>query len=196
MAGEPEPFAPDTGRIEKAVSEILESIGENPDREGLTDTPARVARMYAEVFSGIHEDPCQQLTAVFAEEDHQELVMVRDIPFYSMCEHHFLPFHGKAHVAYMPNGKVTGLSKLARVVEGFAKRPQMQERLTTQVAEALTAALEPRGVAVVIEAEHLCMGMRGVKKPGSLTVTSAVRGIFAENAATRAETFALLHGGR
>ena len=187
---------PDVGRIEAAVADILEALGEDPRREGLVNTPARVARMYAEVFSGIHEDPCDQLETVFAEENHRELVMVRDIPFYSMCEHHFLPFHGQAHVAYLPNGKVTGLSKLARVVEGFARRPQMQERLTTQVVEALMEALEPRGAAVVVEAEHLCMGMRGVKKPGSLTVTSAVRGIFADNPATRAETFALLHGGR
>ncbi len=187
---------PDPGRIETAVKEILEAIGEDPNREGLVNTPARVARMYMEVFSGVNVDPCEELTTVFSDENHQELVMVRDIPFYSMCEHHFLPFHGMAHVAYMPDGKVTGLSKLARLVDGFAKRPQMQERLTTQVAEALMEALEPRGVVVVIEAEHLCMGMRGVKKPGSLTVTSAVRGIFADNAATRAEVFSLLHRAR
>lgn len=187
---------PDPGRIEMAVKQILEAIGEDPNREGLINTPARVARMYMEVFSGVNIDPREELTTVFSAENHQELVMVRDIPFYSMCEHHFLPFHGMAHVAYMPDGKVTGLSKLARLVEGYTKRPQMQERLTTQVAEALMEALDPRGVAVVIEAEHLCMGMRGVKKPGSLTVTSAVRGIFAENAATRAEVFSLLHRAR
>ncbi len=188
--------SPDLGRIEAAVRDILIALGEDPDREGLLNTPRRVAKMYTEVFSGIGHDPCEELTTVFSDENHQELVMVRDIPFYSMCEHHFLPFHGQAHVAYMPDGKVTGLSKLARLVEGFAKRPQMQERLTTQVAEALMEALEPSGVAVVIEAEHLCMGMRGVKKPGALTITSAVRGIFAENAATRAEAFSLLNGGR
>lgn len=188
--------APDLPRIEAAVHEILRAIGEDPDREGLVNTPKRVAKMYGEVFAGLGEDPRAQLETVFAEENHQELVMVRDIPFYSMCEHHFLPFHGLAHVAYMPAGKVTGLSKLARVVEGFAKRPQMQERLTTQVAEAMMDALDPRGVAVIIEAEHLCMGMRGVRKPGSLTVTSAVRGIFEDNAATRAEAFALLNSRR
>ena len=196
MAASEPGFTPDAARIEAAVREILEAMGEDTTREGLRNTPARVARMYGEVFAGIHVDPCEELTTVFADENHRELVMVRDIPFYSMCEHHFLPFHGRAHVAYLPNGKVTGLSKLARVVEGFAKRPQMQERLTTQVAEAMMEALEPRGVAVVVEAEHLCMGMRGVKKPGSLTVTSAVRGIFASNAATRAEAFSLLNGGR
>lgn len=186
----------DQPAIQQAMRDILVAIGEDPDREGLQETPARVARMYAEVFSGLASDPCEELHKVFAADDHQEMVLVRDIQFYSMCEHHFLPFHGIAHVAYVPNGKVTGLSKLARLVEGFARRPQMQERLTTQVAEALMEALEPRGALVVVEAAHMCMEMRGVKKPGALTQTSAVRGMFEENAATRAEAFSLITGGR
>ncbi|HVJ48706.1 GTP cyclohydrolase I FolE [Desulfitobacterium sp.] len=182
----------DMEKIEEAVHMILEAIGEDPEREGLRDTPKRVARMYAEVFSGLHEDPSQHLQVQFSE-DHEEMVLVKDIPIYSMCEHHLIPFYGKAHVAYIPRkGKITGLSKLARVVEGFAKRPQLQERLTSQIADSVMAMLEPRGVLVVIEAEHMCMTMRGVKKPGSRTITSAVRGIFKTSQATRAEAFSLI----
>jgi len=184
----------DQGRIEKAVREIIEALGEDPDREGLVDTPQRVAKFYAEVFDGVHRDPGEVVDAFFGEEHYQEIVMVREIPFYSMCEHHFVPFHGQAHVAYMPRGRVTGLSKLARIVEGFARRPQMQERLTAQVADALNERLDPLGVMVVIEAEHLCMSMRGVKKPGATTVTSAVRGVMESQPATRAEAMALLFG--
>ncbi|HWB89267.1 MAG TPA: GTP cyclohydrolase I FolE [Acidimicrobiia bacterium] len=186
----------DTGRIEKAVREIIEAIGEDPTREGLVDTPERVARFYAEVFEGLHTDPGDLVDAFFGDEHYQEVVMVREIPFYSMCEHHFVPFHGKAHVAYIPDGRVTGLSKLARLVEGYARRPQMQERLTAQVADCLNDRLKPLGVMVVVEAEHLCMSMRGVRKPGALTVTSAVRGIMEANPATRAETMSLLFGTR
>ena len=182
----------DLGRIEKAFTEIIEAIGEDLTREGLLDTPTRVARFYAEVFEGIHRDPGDVIDAFFGEEHYQEIVMVKEIPFYSMCEHHFVPFHGQAHVAYMPRGRVTGLSKLARLVDGFAHRPQMQERLTAQVADCLNDRLNPLGVLVVIEAEHLCMSMRGVKKPGSKTVTSAVRGIMETNPATRAEGMSLL----
>lgn len=186
----------DIDRIEKAVREILEAIGEDPEREGLADTPARVARFYAEVFDGIHRDPAEEVDAFFGDEHYQEIVMVKDIPFYSLCEHHLVPFHGKAHVAYLPKGRVTGLSKLARLVEGFARRPQMQERLTAQVADALCERLDPLGVLVVVEAEHLCMSMRGVRKPGSATVTSAVRGTMAKDPATRAEAMSLLFGTR
>jgi GTP cyclohydrolase I len=184
----------DRGRIEKAVREIIEALGEDPDREGLMETPERVAAFYAEVFDGIHRDPGDVVDAFFGEEHYQEIVMVREIPFYSMCEHHFVPFHGAAHVAYIPKGRVTGLSKLARLVEGFARRPQMQERLTAQVADALAERLQPLGVMVVVEAEHLCMSMRGVKKPGATTVTSAVRGIMESQPATRAEAMSLLFG--
>ncbi len=184
----------DTGRIEKAVREIIEAIGEDPDREGLVETPERVAKFYSEVFQGIHQEPGEVVDAFFGEEHYQEIVMVREIPFYSMCEHHFVPFHGQAHVAYMPSGRVTGLSKLARLVEGFARRPQMQERLTAQVADALDERLDALGVLVVVEAEHLCMSMRGVKKPGAMTVTSAVRGLMQSNSATRAEAMSLLFG--
>jgi GTP cyclohydrolase I len=184
----------DQGRIEKAVREILEALGEDPEREGLLETPERVARFYLEVFDGLHRDPGDEIDAFFGEERYQEIVMVREIPFYSMCEHHLVPFHGQAHVAYMPKGRVTGLSKLARLVEGYARRPQMQERLTAQVADALAERLEPLGVMVVIEAEHLCMSMRGVRKPGAKTVTSAVRGIMHTNPATRAEAMSLLFG--
>ncbi|HEU4916146.1 MAG TPA: GTP cyclohydrolase I FolE [Acidimicrobiia bacterium] len=184
----------DRGRIEKAVREIIEALGEDPEREGLSDTPERVANFYAEVFDGLHREPGDVVDAFFGDEHYQEIVMVREIPFYSMCEHHFVPFHGQAHVAYIPRGRVTGLSKLARLVEGFARRPQMQERLTAQVADALTDRLEPLGVMVVVEAEHLCMSMRGVKKPGATTVTSAVRGIMESQPATRAEAMALLFG--
>jgi GTP cyclohydrolase I len=178
----------DLERLAAAVREILIAVGEDPDREGLRATPARVARMYADIFSGLNEDPGEHLTATF-EADHDELVLVRDIPIYSVCEHHLLPWLGKAHVAYIPgeDGRVTGLSKLVRLVEGFAKRPQVQERLTSQIADTLVRVLSPMGVLVVIEAEHLCMSMRGVKKPGTITVTSAVRGHFLTNAAARAE---------
>jgi GTP cyclohydrolase IA len=178
----------DQDRVAAAIREILIAVGEDPDREGLRATPARVARMYAEIFSGLGEDPGEHLTATF-EADHDELVLVRDIPIYSVCEHHLLPWLGKAHVAYLPgeDGRVTGLSKLARLVEGFAKRPQVQERLTSQIADTMVRKLSPLGVLVVIEAEHLCMSMRGVKKPGATTVTSAVRGHFLTSAAARAE---------
>ncbi len=187
---------PDLEAIEGAVRTILTAIGEDPDREGLVETPRRVARMYAEVFSGLRITPESVVETIFEDEEHHEIVMVRDIPFYSMCEHHLIPFHGRAHVAYTPRGTVTGLSKLARLVETYARRPQMQERLTTQVADTLMEALEPYGVMVVVEAEHLCMSMRGVRKPGSITVTSAVRGSFDEDPATRAEAMSLLFGSR
>lgn len=178
--------------IEAAIREILVALGEDPDREGLIETPRRVAEMYAELFEGLHRDPGDEIDAFFGEERYQEIVMVKDVPFNTMCEHHLLPFIGKAHVAYIPNGRVTGLSKLARLVEGFARRPQMQERLTAQVADALMTRLEPLGVLVVVEAEHLCMTMRGIKKPGAITVTSAVRGTMATDARTRAEALSLL----
>jgi GTP cyclohydrolase IA len=183
----------DKGRIEEAVREILEAIGEDPDRDGLQRTPRRIAEMYDEIFNGLHDDPALHLTVTF-EAEHDEMVMVRDIAVTSMCEHHLVPFTGRAHVAYIPgdDGRITGLSKIARLVDGFAKRPQVQERLTTQIADALQAVLQPTGVFVVIEAEHMCMSMRGVKKPGSLTVTSAVRGLFKTNAATRAEAMSLI----
>jgi GTP cyclohydrolase I len=180
-------------RIERAVREILEAIGEDPDREGLVDTPARIARMYAEIFAGIQEDPGAHLAVTFSER-HDEMVILREIPFYSTCEHHLVPFHGIAHVGYVPNGRVAGISKLARVVETLAKRPQLQERLTTQVADVLMNTLEPDGVAVVVEAEHLCMTMRGVKKPGARMVTSAVRGSFKQSAVTRSEFLSLVQG--
>jgi len=186
----------DQEKIKKAVTMILEAIGENPDREGLKETPARVAKMYAEVFSGLHCDPRVHLQGGFYEEKHDEMVLLKDISIYSMCEHHLLPFYGKAHVAYIPNlNKIIGLSKLVRVVETFSLRPQLQERLTTQIAETITNTLAAKGVLVVIEAEHLCMTIRGVKKPGSTTITSAVRGIFRTNHLTRAEAFSLLKGG-
>lgn len=184
----------DKSKIEVAVKMILEAIGEDPEREGLKDTPSRVARMYQEIFSGLGEDPHEHLQKMFSEE-HEEMVLVKDIPFYSMCEHHLLPFFGRAHVAYIPRkGNVTGLSKLARVVEGFSKRPQLQERLTTQIADAIMKKLNPNGVLVVLEAEHMCMTLRGVRKPGSKTMTSAVRGLFQKNEATRAEAFSLING--
>ena len=188
-----QPEGIDLARIEKAVREILVAIGEDPDRDGLQRTPTRVAEMYAEIFSGLHEDPSRHLVTTF-EANHDEMVLVRDIPLYSNCEHHLTPFHGRAHVAYIPgeDGRITGLSKIARLVDGFAKRPQVQERLTTDIADALVHALQPRGAFVLIEAEHLCMSMRGVRKPGSLTVTSAVRGLFKDSPATRAEVMALL----
>ena len=185
----------DHERIERAVREILIAIGEDPDRDGLRDTPARVARAYAESFAGLRMSPADALSTVF-EADHDEMVLVKDIELYSMCEHHLVPFHGVAHVGYTPNkkGQITGLSKLARLVDVYARRPQVQERLTSQVADALMAYLEPRGVIVVIEAEHLCMTMRGVRKPGAKTVTSAVRGDFREHAETRAEAMSLILG--
>ena len=183
----------DLERIEKAVREILIAIGEDPDRDGLARTPRRVAEMYAEIFSGLHEDPSRHLIVTF-EANHDEMVMVRDIPLYSQCEHHLAPFHGHAHVAYIPgeDGRITGLSKLARLVDGFAHRPQVQERLTTQIADAIVGVLQPRGAFVMIEAEHLCMSMRGVRKPGAKTVTSAVRGSMRDSARTRAEAMSLL----
>ena len=185
----------DRDRVEKAVRELLDAIGEDPDRDGLVATPERVAAMYEELFAGLHDDPERHLTVTFAAE-HDEMVMVKDIAFASLCEHHLVPFIGKAHVAYIPNddGRITGLSKLARVVESYCRRPQVQERLTTQIADCVEAVLEPRGVLVVIEAEHLCMSRRGVKKPGALTVTSAVRGLFRSDVATRAEAMQFIHG--
>jgi GTP cyclohydrolase IA len=184
----------DVPRIERAVREILVAVGEDADREGLRRTPARVAAMYAEVFAGVGADPTAHLVTTFGE-DHDEMVMVRDIAVQSLCEHHLIPFIGKAHVAYIPgpDGRITGLSKLARLVDAYARRPQVQETLTAQVADEIARTLQPRGVMVVIEAEHLCMTMRGVRKPGSQTVTSAVRGIFRENTATRAEAMGLIH---
>ncbi|MEH7301573.1 GTP cyclohydrolase I FolE [Neobacillus drentensis] len=179
-------------QIEEAVRLILEAIGDDPNREGVLDTPKRVAKMYEEVFSGLNEDPKQHFETIFSE-DHEELVLVKDIPFYSMCEHHLVPFYGKAHVAYIPkNGRVTGLSKLARAVEAVAKRPQLQERITSTVADSMMEKLEPHGVMVVVEAEHMCMTMRGVKKPGSKTVTTAVRGSLADDAIARSEVLSLI----
>ena len=185
----------DLARIEKAVREILEAIGEDPDRDGLQRTPERVARMYAEIFSGLDVDPDELLSVTF-EADHDEMVMVKDIPIASACEHHLTAFVGKAHVAYIPNedGRITGLSKLARVVDAYARRPQVQERLTTQIADTIERVLQPQGVLVVVEAEHLCMSMRGVRKPGTTTVTSAVRGLFRDDPRTRAEAMAFIHG--
>ncbi|HIN54632.1 MAG TPA: GTP cyclohydrolase I FolE [Planctomycetes bacterium] len=185
----------DLPRIEKAVREILIGIGKDPDRDGLLETPARVARMYAEMFSGMRQDPHEH-TGKFFEEKYDEVVLVRDISFSSMCEHHLLPFVGKAHIGYMPNGKVIGLSKLARVVEVVARRPQVQERLTETVADLLLDALDAKGVAVIIEADHTCMTIRGVRKPGSLTITSAMRGIFRSNLSSRSEIMQLIYGNR
>ena len=183
----------DQPRIEAAVREILEAIGEDPNRDGLLDTPARVARMYAEIFAGIHDTPDKHLKTTF-EAGHDEMVMVRDIPIYSACEHHLIPFIGKAHIAYIPgeDGRITGLSKLARLADVYARRPQVQERLTVQIADALERVLVPRGVLVVVQAEHLCMSMRGVRKAGTTTVTSAVRGLFRSNTATRYEAMRLI----
>jgi GTP cyclohydrolase I len=188
-----EPLPVDSERIKRAVVEIFEAIGEDPSRDGLRDTPRRIAGMYAEVFSGLRVNPTDYLQVGF-EVAHDEMVILRQIPFYSMCEHHFLPFHGEAHVGYVPDGRVVGISKLARTVEAFARRPQIQEVLTTQIAEAIMEHLQPDGVAVVIEAEHLCMTMRGVQKPGSRMVTSAMRGMFRKSSVTRAEFLALVHG--
>jgi GTP cyclohydrolase I len=197
----PRPDAPAQGlttevdreRIAAAVREILLAIGEDPDRDGLARTPTRIADMYAEIFSGLREDAATHLAVRF-EAEHDEMILVRDIPIYSMCEHHLIPFFGRAHVAYIPgpDGRITGLSKLARLVHEYAKRPQVQERLTTDIADTLERELAPRGVFVSIEAEHLCMSMRGVRKPGSFTVTQAVRGLFKSNPATRAEVMSLL----
>lgn len=182
----------DQKKIQKAVKMILEAIGEDPGREGLKETPLRVARMCEEIFSGIGKEPDEELFVCFNEE-HEEMVLVKDIPLYSFCEHHLLPFFGKAHVAYIPRkGRVTGLSKLARVVEMYARRPQLQERLTSQIADSIMRVLNPLGVIVVIEAEHMCMTIRGVNKPGSKTITSAVRGIFRSKEVTRAEALALI----
>ena len=200
----PDPVAPapeqtttsvDVDRVARAVREILEAIGEDADRDGLRDTPQRVARMYAEVFGGLHQDPADVLTTVF-DADHDEMVLVKDIDVAAFCEHHLVPFIGVAHVGYIPNGsgRITGLSKLARLVDLYARRPQVQERLTTQIADAVENHLEPRGVIVVIEAEHMCMTMRGVRKPGSRTVTSAVRGQFRESVSTRSEAMSLILG--
>nr|WP_304999751.1 GTP cyclohydrolase I FolE [Geodermatophilus sp. LHW52908] len=185
----------DHERAAAAVRELLLAVGEDPDRPGLRDTPGRVARAYAETFAGLWQDPQDVLATTF-DEDHDEMVLVKDIPMYSTCEHHLVPFHGVAHIGYIPgdDGRVTGLSKLARLVEVYARRPQVQERMTSQIADALAEVLKPRGVLVVIQAEHLCMAMRGIRKPGSSTVTSAVRGIFRDSAATRAEAMGLVLG--
>jgi GTP cyclohydrolase I len=185
----------DQAAIASAMLDIIRAIDEDPHREGLQDTPARVARMYAEVFSGLHQDPVGILQTGF-EEGHDEMVLARDIPFYSMCEHHFLPFFGVVHVGYIPQGRVVGISKLARVADVLARRPQLQERLTSQIADTLVEGIHPMGVGVVIEAEHLCMMMRGVKKPGSRIVTSVNRGVFRSNAPTRSEFLGLLRGLR
>lgn len=183
----------DFDRIENAVRELLGAIGEDPERDGLLDTPARVARMYGEICSGLREEPATHLEKTFQVE-HDEIIVVRDISFYSICEHHLIPFFGKAHVAYLPekDGRITGLSKLARLVDGFARRPQVQERLTGQIADAIDEKLSPRGAAVVLEAEHLCMSMRGIRKPGARTVTSSMRGIFRSNSASREEVLNLI----
>ncbi|WP_066366319.1 GTP cyclohydrolase I FolE [Herbidospora mongoliensis] len=189
------PLQVDNARIEAAVREILIAIGEDPERQGLVETPARVARAYAEQFAGLGQHPEDVLTTVF-DADHDEMVLVRDIEIYSTCEHHLVPFHGVAHIGYIPNaqGQVTGLSKLARLADVYARRPQVQERLTSQVADALMDVLKPRGAIVVIECEHMCMTMRGVRKPGAKTITSAVRGIFREDDKTRAEAMSLIIG--
>jgi GTP cyclohydrolase I len=183
----------DQDRIAAAVRELIAAIGEDPFREGLVETPERIGRMYAELFSGLNEDPQEPLRRGF-QEDHKEMVILRGIPFYSMCEHHFLPFHGEAHVGYVPEGRIVGVSKLARVVDILARRPQMQERLTSQVADAIMKGLGPDGVAVVIEAQHLCMTMRGVQKPGATMVTSAIRGGFRRRGVTRSEFLSLVQG--
>lgn len=187
----------DTSKIEQGVRLILEGVGEDPDREGLRETPARVARMYEEILAGLEEDPGELFVKKF-NEGHQEMVLVHDIPIYSICEHHLVPFYGVAHIAYIPNvsGQICGISKLARLVDLYARRPQVQERLTSQVADTLVKELDPQGVLVVLECEHLCMSMRGIKKPGSKTTTSAVRGSFITSAETRAEALSLIRQGR
>lgn len=191
------PAAVDKPRIERAVREILLAIGEDPDRDGLTRTPERVARWYAEAFAGLDQKPEDVLSVVF-DAEHDEMVIVRDLEVTSMCEHHLVPFHGVAHIGYIPNtsGRVTGLSKLARVIDVYARRPQVQERMTSQIADALMNVLDPRGVIVVVECEHLCMSLRGVHKPGAMTVTSAVRGLFRRSDKTRGEALAFIHGRR
>jgi GTP cyclohydrolase I len=183
----------DQDRIKRAVREILLAVGEDPDREGLLETPDRVARMYAEIFSGLHADPATHLQKTFTQK-HDEMVLVKDIAFASCCEHHLLPFTGKAHVAYLPNGRIVGLSKLARVVDAVAKRPQVQERMTEQIADLLMTHLKARGVGVIIEADHSCMSIRGVRKPGAMTITSSMRGGFLDHPATRAEMMSLVFG--
>ena len=185
----------DEAKIRKAINDIIEAIGENPKREGLLGTPERVAEMYAELFGGMKQDPREELKVGF-ELGHREMVVLRDIPFYSMCEHHLLPFYGVAHIGYIPNeeGRIVGISKLARVVEVISRRPQLQEKMTTEIADAIMDAIKPAGVAVVIQAEHLCMIMRGIKKPGANVVTSAIRGIFSRKAASRAEFFSIIQG--
>ena len=201
LAGEEDNVLPkassavDQGRIERAVREILAAVGEDPDREGLLETPARVARMYAEMFSGLHEDPRVHLKKFFTEQ-YDEVVLVRDISFNSMCEHHMLPFMGVAHIGYAPNGRVIGLSKLARVVEVVARRPQVQERMTETIANLLVEELQAKGVAVVIEATHSCMTISGIRKPGSMCVTSAMKGLFRQNVSSRTEIMNLIYGGR
>ena len=189
------PSPVDHERIRKAVREILIAVGEDADREGLLETPDRVARMYAEIFSGLHTDPAIYLQKTFTQQ-HDEMVLVKDIEFSSCCEHHLLPFTGKAHIGYLPAGKVVGLSKLARVVEAVARRPQVQERMTEQLADLIMSELQPRGVGVILEANHSCMTIRGVRKPGAMTITSAVRGLVKSNPATRSELMALVFGGR
>ena len=187
----------DNEKIIQGVKMILEAVGENLTREGLVGTPHRVAKMYAELFGGLKQVPRKHLQTCFVEEGHDEIVLVKDISFYSMCEHHLLPFYGKAHVAYLPdNGRIVGLSKLVRVIETLARRPQLQERLTTEIADIITEVLQPKGVVVVMEAEHLCMSIRGVAKPGAVTVTSAVRGLFRSNPSSRVEVFSLIQGGK
>ncbi|NQT05320.1 MAG: GTP cyclohydrolase I FolE [Dehalococcoidia bacterium] len=185
----------DEAKIRKAIKDIIEAIGEDPKREGLLDTPERVVEMYAELFGGMKQDPREELKVGF-ELGHREMVVLRDIPFYSMCEHHLLPFYGVAHIGYIPNeeGRIVGISKLARVVEVISRRPQLQERMTTEIADTIMEAIKPAGVAVVIQAEHLCMIMRGIKKPGANVVTSAIRGIFSRKAASRAEFFSIIQG--
>jgi GTP cyclohydrolase I len=185
----------DHDRIRRAVREILAAIGENPDREGLLETPDRVAWMYAEIFSGLSDDPAIHLERTFTQK-HDEMVLVKDIEFASCCEHHLLPFIGKAHIAYLPNGKIVGLSKLARVVDSVARRPQVQERMTQTIADLLVTHLKARGVGVIVEANHSCMSIRGVRKPGAMTITSAMRGGFLDNPATRAEMMSLVFGGK
>jgi GTP cyclohydrolase I len=185
----------DLKRIEKAVREIVEAVGENPNREGLKDTPSRVARMYAELLNGMRHDPSEHLNSMF-HEAYDEIVLLRDVPFYSVCEHHLMPFIGKTHLAYLPDGKVLGVSKLARIVDAFARRLQVQERLTDQIADFLMTNLKPKGVAVVLEASHSCMTIRGIKKPGSMMVTSALRGIFKKDSRSRSEVLTLMHVDR
>lgn len=185
--------AVDQPKIAEAVRQIIDAIGEDAAREGLQDTPQRIARMYAELFAGLHQDPRELLGTGFRE-SHKEMVILKNVPFYSLCEHHFLPFHGQAHVGYVPEGRVVGASKIARLVDALARRPQMQERLTSQVADVIMECLQPDGVAVIIEAEHLCLTMRGVQKPGTLLVTSAIRGGFRRRAVTRSEFLALVRG--